>query len=569
MRSCFILLILILPVIPAEVLSQINVVQKDEILTDSLLRIRGEAYISIPLTGIKKAAGLADKLILDKIADSSAFFYINRKSFQQLKESGLSYSYITPPSLRDEVYMAADPREVLEGKGYPTYAHYLSLMDSFRSSYPLLCRIDTIGFSKNGRLILCARLHSGNPAAGERPVMMYSSTIHGDEPTGYVLMLMLIDRILKNYGLYSAYTDLLDEAVILINPLANPDGTYFSGDNTIYGSIRENLNYFDLNRSFPERKKGDDPESFSWQPENSAMNSYLLKNRPSISANFHGGAEVVNYPWDAVPDLHADDRWFHMISIEYADTARETNPSYMSSFKDGVTNGYSWYPVSGGRMDYVTYYLFGREVTIELSDEKIPQGAYLNTLWNLNQRSFLNFLRQGLYGLWGTVTDSATGKPLKAKIEIPGHDILHSCVYSDDRSGKFYRYINEGTYSLEVQSEGYVTRIFPDIQAVNKSRIDVPVRLRSLESIISDNEIIIFPNPFRSNFSYLFRSEYPQDCQAGVYDINGMNVCSGVFISSEGMNRKEISLEGKAPGFYWFRLIRGNRVIQRKVVKCE
>jgi hypothetical protein len=33
----------------------------------------------------------------------------------------------------------------------------------------------------------------------------------------------------------------------------------------------------------------------------------------------------------------------------------------------GVTNGYDWYRITGGRQDYVTWFLRGREVTIEVS----------------------------------------------------------------------------------------------------------------------------------------------------------------------------------------------------------
>ncbi len=51
---------------------------------------------------------------------------------------------------------------------------------------------------------------------------MYSATMHGDETTGYILMLRLIDYLLSNYGADPQVTNILDNMEVWIYPLANP-----------------------------------------------------------------------------------------------------------------------------------------------------------------------------------------------------------------------------------------------------------------------------------------------------------------------------------------------------------
>ncbi|MCK7536337.1 MAG: hypothetical protein MZV63_37830 [Marinilabiliales bacterium] len=83
------------------------------------------------------------------------------------------------------------------------------------------------------------------------PEVFYTSTIHGDETAGFILMLRLADYLLKNYNTDSRVKDLVDNLEIWINPLANPDGTYRSG-NYIISPVRFNANGYDLNRNFPD-----------------------------------------------------------------------------------------------------------------------------------------------------------------------------------------------------------------------------------------------------------------------------------------------------------------------------
>ncbi len=73
-----------------------------------------------------------------------------------------------------------------------------------------------------------------------------------------------------------------------------------------------------------------------------AMMNFMKKVHPVLSANFHGGSEVVNYPWDSFSQLHPDDAWYRKISRQWADTAQaHSYPGYMTAEENGITNGYN------------------------------------------------------------------------------------------------------------------------------------------------------------------------------------------------------------------------------------
>jgi len=104
--------------------------------------------------------------------------------------------------------------------------------------------------------------------------------------------------------------------------------------------------------------------------------------------------------------------------------------------------------VKGGRQDYVTWGLGGREVTIEIDDIKMTPGSKLETLWNWNHRSLIRYMAEALSGVRGTVTDAVTGEPLKSRIFIQTHDIDSSHIWSDILTGKYYRFIAPGAYTI-------------------------------------------------------------------------------------------------------------------------
>jgi hypothetical protein len=370
-------------------------------------------------------------------------------------------------------------------------------MRYYASGFPSLCELDTIGTSVKGRLVLALRITGPDHTDGFRTKVFYTSSMHGDETAGFILMLRLSDFLLRNYDTDSRIKKLVDNLEIWINPLANPDGTYRDG-NAIINPVRDNANGYDLNRNFP------DPAVLYVvrQKETTDMMKFLAKHKFTLSANFHSGEEVVNYPWDHLSQAHADASWFNTISRSFADTAHLYGPKgYMNDLDNGVTNGYAWYPVYGGRQDYVTGTLYGREVTIELDSNYVCPADYLPVLWEADRRSLISYLENALYGMHGKVTSSANGKSVAAKITISGHDMDNSEVYSDTLTGNYVRLIEPGLWDITFSAGGYRDTILNNVTVNNGEATVLDAVMQPVDKqvdTLNPEKLLLYPIPANS-----------------------------------------------------------------------
>ena len=385
-----------------------------------------------------------------------------------LRAAGFEWQVVPPPKLAT-VTMCSEGWADYAGRDwscYPSYGQYTLIMQNFAADHPDICRLVDLGTGNNTVRPhhLWALVISDNVDLDEdEPEVLLTSSMHGNETTGFVLMLRLIDELLTRYGSDPEIDALVDETEIWINPLANPDGAYRSGDDDLSGAIR----YFtttsggsttvDPNRNFPDPKDGPHPNHPDWWPETEAMMALAEAQTFVLSANFHGGFEVVNYPWDTWQRRHPDDVWFQDLSRAYADLAQSDSPGgYMIDLNNGITNGWDWYEIKGGRQDFMTFFHGGREVTIELSATKLLPAGELEDHWQWNRRALFDFVAHAHEGIRGLVTDR-DGAPLAASIEVVGHDTAadSSMVRTDPAVGDYHRLLLPGTYDLRIEAAGY------------------------------------------------------------------------------------------------------------------
>ncbi|MCL2246216.1 MAG: zinc carboxypeptidase, partial [Lentimicrobiaceae bacterium] len=257
-----------------------------------------ERIIKFQIQDRSQLQWLTQMLSIDNVTGNEVIAYTNSAEFERFLTLNIPYEIVEKPVLTPEELNMLDFEAILNSRNdwnyYPAYEAYVSMMQQFAIDYPDLCRLVQFGTgasSQNRKLLACV-VSSNVQVREAEPQVFFTSSMHGDELTGYVLMLRYIDYLLSNYGTNERITYLLDNTEIWINPLANPDGTFITGNSSVSGAVRYNANYVDLNRNYKDWNHGNHPDGNSWQTETIAFTNLQAEEAFVLSVNLHGGAEV-------------------------------------------------------------------------------------------------------------------------------------------------------------------------------------------------------------------------------------------------------------------------------------
>jgi hypothetical protein len=273
---------------------------------------------------------------------------------------------------------------------YPSSEQTIQKMKDLAKKFPALVTLTEIGKSKEGRPLVFARVTApagqGKPITA-RPEFKYIANMHGDEIVGRELMIRLIEDLASHYGTDSRITDILNSIQVYILPSMNPDGATHQ--------VRYNADGVDLNRAFPDWTTSDNQNTVEGRaPELQAVMKFQAAHHFKLSANFHGGAQVVNYPWDAIPDPFPLDNFVKEISLDYSKRAPYIHNS--TEFKEGITNGYAWYEVKGGMQDWSYHWYNDIQLTVELTNTKWPSYSSVDGTYRNNRDSMLSLIAHTL-----------------------------------------------------------------------------------------------------------------------------------------------------------------------------
>gem|GEM_PF-3367433 len=256
-------------------------------------------------------------------------------------------------------------------------------IEDLAHDFPELVRTSVFGTSREGRDLQLVRM-----GATLSPYkVFFGANIHGNEITGREMLGRLIEDLAQSSTRGdTSVVKLLQAVEIYIVPSINPDGMALVR--------RGNAQNVDLNRNFPDNSRGEPNTTEGREPEVKALMMLFAHTDFQLSVSFHGGAQVVNYPWDNTREDYPYLEWIKDLSRTYVIQSE----GYMESaqFPDGTVRGYDWYPTYGNFQDWSSYYHRSHHVTIELSDLKWPRYSDMASYYELNRLSLLSFLESTL-----------------------------------------------------------------------------------------------------------------------------------------------------------------------------
>jgi hypothetical protein len=262
-------------------------------------------------------------------------------------------------NMEEHYQKGLDPNKTMGG--YHTFDEAMGVLTMAAYLNPEVARLDTIGFSLQGRPI-CAIKVSDNPEIDEdEPEIFINGMIHAREPMGMEINLHTMNDLIDNRT-DPAVAEMINENEIWFLPIMNPDGYVLNEDIAPNGggmwrkNLRDNGDGtfgVDLNRNwgfkwgYNDFGSSDDGSSqvyrgtapFS-EPETQAVREFINSHDFAVVINYHSFGNVYFTPFSFT---HLAGNPDNMLYYPIADSVFQYS-GYFMVFEGGGVNGgaYDW-----------------------------------------------------------------------------------------------------------------------------------------------------------------------------------------------------------------------------------
>jgi len=373
---------------------------------------------------------------------------------------------------------------------YTRYADALQTMTDLAASNPLICKLDTMGYSTRDSIpMLRLKISDYVDIDEDEPAVFYCGGVHADEVLGVEVVMNFMQDIVRLYNMEDPdITGYVHNLEIYCVPFINPEGHLeVESGNTIWRKNKcdnDNNGIFDIHDGVDNNRNYDfgwsidngvgstTPESLMYkgtapftQTENTAMADFAWRYRPVVALDYHsptyGRPNVAYYPWYWYGNvgghgMSPDEPLMQSICQSYT--------SLITAIPDDSGNGtYTARRALVNKGDFKTYFygIFGTAAfSVEVSDTTIQDPALLDTIVTAHLPGQYYLLERALgAGITGVIRDSITLEPIEAEVQVLQHineDI--NPRLSRPGYGRYRRLLAPGSYTLVFLKDGYQTK---------------------------------------------------------------------------------------------------------------
>jgi hypothetical protein len=385
---------------------------------------------------------------------------------------------------------AGGAQDRLADSRYYTYDEIMALFDQWAALYPQIFHREIIGYTDVGNEpIWAAKISDRASQHDPEARLLFSAAQHANEPNGTGAIMLMMDRLLSNYGLGGTYQDMVDNLEFWFVPIVNIEGhrITFSDDpywqvwrktqrdNDGNGQVQYPVDGVDPNRNWDfrweectetsyssSRYKGPYPFSESCIV---ALRDLILRERPLFVTDLHspdqaGMGNKIWWCWwsnESGPGIDAD-----IYSPICQALASRCQTEVDGVYVNGTVASYNtlpkeqcWVYANTG----ICTYLY------EISNQLWWTGAMVDTVAHRAGRGLFYLGERAMDGpgLKGRVTSAYGGEPLVAEVVVQQvHDATIGPRMTEQFQGRYWRLLNAGSYTVTVSAPDH----FPQTQAI-------------------------------------------------------------------------------------------------------
>jgi len=271
---------------------------------------------------------------------------------------------------------------------YHTYSELESELRSLTKDHSSIAELSSIGRSHEGRELWALKISDQVELDETEPVVVFLGAHHAREWISVDVPLLIAKYLIEKYGVDSTITHLIDQAVIWVIPMVNPDGHQYSvlmdrlwrknrrnnGDGSFGVDLNRNYGYQwggpgSSGDTFSEIYRG--PSPFS-EPETQAVRTFLEHQSPQALISYHSYSQLVLYPWGYTSQPAPDKALLDSLAVSLA---YQIQSVHGKKYTPGQSS--TLYLASGDTTDWL-YALFGVPAfTIELRPGSYNPGFEL------------------------------------------------------------------------------------------------------------------------------------------------------------------------------------------------